>query len=614
MKRIFISYNSDDLTVAAALFETIASSNPHLTVYFDKARLQAGHFWLRPMFDQLDSADVMLLVVGQTIGRWQYIEYCHALKRKVETDINFTIVPILLDEHKHDYERQLPGIAQLQQLRVPPKIDDNFVIAITTAIQEGELETLQPWRMVNPFKGFEALGPEDSDFLFGREKEISQCITSIRDKPDCVHLLIGSSGVGKSSLVMAGLLPALQGRQSHHIENSERISGSENWVYLTIRPGEHAISSLVVQFANLWFPRIHDPRRVEARREYSNAIISGKNNANDLVDVTEENLSSVSVDRDEVKFFLYIDQFEEVFSKSIEPHRSTFMRELGRLAEHPRCIVCGSARADYFGHLLSETEFRRSIEVIEIPPLTRLATVKSLAAPLSAFNVETNPSSLIKDLVFSVADGPTANAANPQFNSQGEVALPAANLPILSDIMRQLWFEMQQRNEGVLQLIVGSETQRFGSSLIERAETYFAKHPADDLLLRSLFAVKLVQVPGSLSPPVRRKVDRPDLSAAEWKHIQRLAEPQWRIVNIVNEEDVDVVELPHDLIIREWPRLLNWVEEERSILSLRAMLEEAHRLWVEDDSNDKDDFYFAVLCFGGHWITVNLGQTFSQPR
>ena len=80
--------------------------------------------------------------------------------------------------------------------------------------ERGNPEPPEPWRIINPYRGLLALEEQDADFFFGRDLETCAILDTIIAKPSRLIALIGNSGVGKSSLVQAGVVGSLkrQGR------------------------------------------------------------------------------------------------------------------------------------------------------------------------------------------------------------------------------------------------------------------------------------------------------------------------------------------------------------------------------------------------------------------
>ena len=73
------------------------------------------------------------------------------------------------------------------------------------APRSGEL-----WRYTSPYRGLAAMEEKDSDYFFGREQETVDVLSALAGAADRLPVLLGNSGVGKSSLAQAGVLAALK--------------------------------------------------------------------------------------------------------------------------------------------------------------------------------------------------------------------------------------------------------------------------------------------------------------------------------------------------------------------------------------------------------------------
>ena len=122
------------------------------------------------------------------------------------------------------------------------------------------------WRYTSPYRGLEAMEEKDSDYFFGRKRETVEVLDALAGAPDRLPVLIGNSGVGKSSLAQAGVLAALK-RQAWPEEAGAPnawpavFQDSRQWCFLTLKPGTEPIKALVESL----------PRHLAIRRDRSRA-------------------------------------------------------------------------------------------------------------------------------------------------------------------------------------------------------------------------------------------------------------------------------------------------------------------------------------------------------
>src|SRR5258707_1283287 len=210
----------------------------------------------------------------------------------------------------------------------------------------------------NPYRGLHPFTTDNASDFFGRDHlitELSQTfqkIVSPSPQNGNARLLsvVGPSGSGKSSVVLAGLLPALQ---------QGELPGSEHWMYLEpIVPGSHPLEALT-RTLSYQFPQ----RSLISLRE-------------DLVEPTARGLYLLldALTRGKLTtIFLYIDQFEEVFSQTLEIEERTHFISLlmTALTEHhsPLALVI-SLRADFYDRpMLYTPQLFRLIQATQVPVL-----------------------------------------------------------------------------------------------------------------------------------------------------------------------------------------------------------------------------------------------------
>src|SRR5208337_253597 len=127
------------------------------------------------------------------------------------------------------------------------------------------------WRYTSPYRGLAAMEEKDSDYFFGRKRETVDVLSTLAGAPDRLPVLIGNSGVGKSSLAQAGVLAALK-RQAWPDKSLASkpwpavFHNSRQWGFLTLRPGDEPIKALVDCFLDAWQFEATEPKRVPWRQ------------------------------------------------------------------------------------------------------------------------------------------------------------------------------------------------------------------------------------------------------------------------------------------------------------------------------------------------------------
>jgi hypothetical protein len=206
MRRWFLSYNSQDLALMQAFEVALRHKDRDAHVFFAPKSLRAGGYWLPQLSREIAEATAFVLLVGKNgLGPWQVPEYYEALDRRVKQH-DFLLVFVLLDG------QPAPGLPFLRQLHWIIAADPASEKSLARVMDAAEGSGAPPgelWRHTAPYRGLAAMTESDSDFFFGRSNETKEVIRQLEATPDKLPVLLGNSGVGKSSLGQAGVLAAL---------------------------------------------------------------------------------------------------------------------------------------------------------------------------------------------------------------------------------------------------------------------------------------------------------------------------------------------------------------------------------------------------------------------
>jgi hypothetical protein len=316
---------------------------------------------------------------------------------------------------------------------------------------------LEPPR--NPYKGLQAFRTEDAEDFFGRDQLVEELLTKVQQlcvqdqqKQTVSRLLtvLGPSGSGKSSVVMAGILPKLQ---------QGALPGSERWVFLDpMVPGKHPFEALTLALTSL-FPE----RSLKSIRE-------------DLDDDTARGLHlllTTYVKQSGVNVLLVIDQFEELFTQTAtEDERQRFLDVLLTATSEPHGPLIGvlTLRANFYDRPLQYPELAyliKSQQVIVVP--MKIADLrKVIEQPAQLPDVQlTFEEGLVGDLLFDV---------------QGRVGA----LPLLQFTLDQLF---QHREARLLTLHAYHQIGGVKGALAQHVESTYQSLPTENhqRLARALF-------------------------------------------------------------------------------------------------------------------------------
>ena len=294
--------------------------------FFAPKSLRTGGFWLPELAQEIAEATAFILLVGEKgIGPWQAMEYYEALDRRVKQP-DFPVVLLLLEGQPAP---GLPFLRQLHWVITPDATSEKSLTLVMEAAAGGGAPPGELWRHTAPYRGLSAMTESDADYFFGRGGETAEVIDALAATPDKLPIVLGNSGVGKSSIAQAGVLAALM-RQAwpETLEAAGRwpqaFSESRHWCFLRLKPGTEPVRALIEPFLWTWQFDAVDPKRAELLSSWVSRLIDGKVTLRDLLDATEARYHDELHQPKPPAFLLYIDQGEELYIRAEERQRRRF--------------------------------------------------------------------------------------------------------------------------------------------------------------------------------------------------------------------------------------------------------------------------------------------------
>src|SRR5262249_8369849 len=393
MRRWFLSYNSQDLALTQALEAALRRKDADARIFFAPKSLRAGGYWLPALAKEIAEATAFVLLVGEKgLSAWQVAEYYEAIDRRVKEQ-DLAVVLVLLDGQSAP---GLPFLRQLHWIITPDPTSEQSLAKLMDAAAGGGTQPGELWRHTAPYRGLAAMTEADSDFFFGRARETVEAIRGLAASPDRLPVLLGNSGVGKSSLAQAGVMAALT-RQGwpDNVSNAgawpQVFQNSRSWCFLTVRPGVEPIKALIEAFLETWQLDRTSTEWPRRRAEWVEDLLGGKLNLRDLLDQTERRYAELQQPKPPA-FFLYIDQGEELYVRAEERHRRRFSEFIAQALGDPRLRVLMSLRADFSGALQNDEPLFEVYHRIEVPPFrdAQLREVVGRPAALLSARFETD--------------------------------------------------------------------------------------------------------------------------------------------------------------------------------------------------------------------------------
>ncbi|MGD0025539.1 MAG: formylglycine-generating enzyme family protein, partial [Xanthobacteraceae bacterium] len=401
-------------------------------------------------------------------------------------------------------------------------------------------------------------------------------LNALATAPDRIPVLIGNSGVGKSSLAQAGVLAALK-RQAWP-ENArapgewpDALKDSRRWYYFTLRPGTEPIKTLVEMFLETWQLDRTSTDWPQRRADWVEKLIGGKLTLRDLLDQSQRRYAELQ-HPGTAAFFLYIDQGEELYVRAEERQRRRLSELLAQALGDRSLYGLMSLRADFFGELQKDEPLYKIHQLINVPPLREAELRDVVSRPAELLSARFENDHLAADIARHAAE---------------ESAKDAGALPLLSYFLDDMWTKMVHQGDGVLRL--STESIELGGVLVDRADAFLAAHPNSEEKLRRISTLKLATVRQG-EEPTRRRALRSEFTDEEWRLVSDLADhPNRLLITATPEGSETYAEVAHEAIFRRWDKLRAWIAAEREFLAWRSGLEAARRAWQEIPESERNE-------------------------
>jgi formylglycine-generating enzyme required for sulfatase activity len=354
MRRWFLSYNSQDFQLAERLVAEISRKDAKASIFFAPKSLRPGTYWMPTLAKEIAEATAFVLLIGKNgLGPWQTLEYQEAIDRS-RKEPDFAVVPVLLDRVPAP---GLPFLRQLHWIITPDPASELSVAQVIDAASGGGAPPGELWRHTAPYRGLSAMTESDAEFFFGRGRETVEVIGALATTPDRLSLLLGNSGVGKSSLAQAGVLAALMRQDWSEVAAEQwplAFDNSRGWCFLRLKPDAEPVRALVEPFLWTWQFDALDPKRAELLSSWAKGLIDDKVGLRDLLDATQARYRDELHQPAPPAFFIYIDQGEQLYVRAAARERHRFSEILAQTLPDPRLRTMMSMRP------ISLASFRRT--------------------------------------------------------------------------------------------------------------------------------------------------------------------------------------------------------------------------------------------------------------
>lgn len=404
-----------------------------------------------------------------------------------------------------------------------------------------------------PYRGLEPFEPEHAGWFFGRSRLTDALVRRVTADSTGLVAAVGSSGSGKSSLLRAGLLPAL-------CDNGN----SGRWHAVPLTPGPCPTATLAGELATVFGMA---PDTVEAELRDRPTLVARR--ARELGGGT---------------LLVVVDQFEEVFTVAggDVAEQQVFLDALSALTtpSNQALRVVVGMRADFYPEALRWPVLEEALQdnQVTVGPMTDVELRQAIVEPAhrAGCSVEAGlVDVLLRDLGLAG-------------NRHGWRDTGA--LPLLSHALLATWEHGRRQTMSIADY---EATGGIHGAVAKTAEAVFTSlTPEEQTAARQVF-LRLTHI-GENTPDTRRRVQLAELTGETGDEDPRVRELLGRFVdNRLVTARADGVEISHEALLDSWPRLREWIDTDRSGLRLHRRLTDAARNWA-DSGRDPGSLYRGV--------------------
>jgi WD40 repeat protein len=460
-------------------------------------------------------------------------------------------------ERRADRERDRERALQLQMMR-----EDLAVVARRTRSPADE--PVGEWAGC-PYRGLWPFEADHARIFYGREQATAELVTNLAERMVGLGMLVvtGASGAGKSSLLRAGLIPA--------VARGQLTQGSETWPRLVMTPTAKPLEEFATHLA---VAGGMDAATVRS------ALAEAPEQAHLVIRQAVINRCGASPRNPPPRLVLVVDQVEEIFTLSgadSEAERSAFLTILHRIAStpvgadgDPPALVVLGLRGDFWDRCASYPQLVAALQTgpYVVGPMTEAELRRAIIGPAAAAGLEVEPG-----LTDTILDDLRSSSASRSFEG--------GTLPLLSQATLETW---EHREGDRLTSRAYGRAGGIAHAVQTSAEEVFAGFTADqqDIARTVLLRLTIVSRDGQFA---RRRVARTDLHREEagWRGsdvdvvLNAFAVKRLLILNN------DSAEIAHHVFLHAWPRLRGWLDSDHTDRALYSQLIDDAAIWHSND-------------------------------
>jgi WD40 repeat protein len=567
---VFLSHNSSEKPTVERVAEKLKRAE--LEPWLDKWCLTPAGDWQDELAEGLRASSACAVFVGpHGIGSWEDLEYKLAVDRMAK-DRSFRVFLVLLPGLPEPFDTSTlpPFLSTRTWVDLRKGIEDarsfQSLINAIKGLPLGPERAIESRDDVCPYRGLQAFDEEHAEFFFGREGDIQRLVEKL--KTTRFLAVLGASGSGKSSLVRAGVVTRLR---------KGALPESDTWTIRVFTPGAHPLANLA---ANLL--RLHPEQSMSRTLDEMNTDERTLHLAVSLA-LAERPASE--------RVVWVVDQFEEIFTLCNDGReRAQFLSNLLYAAFIPggRNAVVLTLRADFYQKCAAYPELSE-----------RIAANQFLVSPMD----EENLKQAIEEPAWHVGLEFEQGLVETIFD---DIQSQPGALPLLEHALLELW---DRRRGNLLTLEAYRESGGVQGAIAKRADAIYDSFTPEQQHIVRRIMLRLTQ-PGEGTEDTRRRASMDELVTrmGENKAVEDVTQTMTnaRLLTTDEEPGKQVVDVAHEALIRGWPRLRKWIEEDRAGLRILRRLTEVAREW--QPTKDESLLYRgARLAQAAEWRERNEG-------
>lgn len=374
----------------------------------------------------------------------------------------------------------------------------------------------------NPYLGLQAFDETHEAQFHGRSALITELAEALSAQPFVA--VVGPSGSGKSSVVRAGLIPALR---------RGAITDSDDWLMTTMIPGSNPVDSLEVALLRV---AVNPPASLQEQLREPGGLLRAIRRV---------------LPSDDSNLLIVIDQLEELFTMNDPDEQQQFLTELAHAITAPDSPVrvVATLRADHYDVPLRHPSFAdlTTKGTVTVRPMTPTELEQVIVSPARSVGVDVEPA-LVAELIAGIIERPAA-------------------LPLLQFALTEAF---ERRTAGVMMATTHDQLGGLTGAVAARADRIVESGSVADQIQARLIFGRLVTL-GDGVEDTRRRALRSEFDEGErtaWL-LDAFASARLLTFDRDSTSREPTVEVAHEALLRDWPRLRGWLSEDR--VDLRAL-------------------------------------------